>query len=127
MEPTPGTLTPQQAQAAASSLLMRTAQEAGQMLACPACGTSSIPQRLRSRLHPFASIECPACQTRLRLKGGRLLCLGVLALFAALLLDQSGAVAGLTRLPAATVAPLSVFLAVTFYAIGRRLPLIAAP
>jgi predicted RNA-binding Zn-ribbon protein involved in translation (DUF1610 family) len=114
-------LTPKQANAVASSLLMRGERDRKQMLQCPSCGEFSISQKARQRL--LWHIQCPACESYLRLKWGRLLLLGYLAAMALIIVGAFVKVPGQHNFLGGIVGIWSVCLALLFQAINRRLPL----
>jgi hypothetical protein len=114
-------LTPKQADAVASSLLMSRKQEKNQMLQCPSCGAISISLKARKNL--LRHSQCHACKSYVRLKWGRLLLAGYLA---AMILLAAGAfikIPGFHNFPGAMVVTWSLCLAISFQAISRRLPL----
>jgi len=114
-------LNPKQSDAVASSLLMKVERDKKQMLQCPSCGAISIS--LKERKNLLWHIQCHACKSDLRLKWGRLLLLGYLAVMALLVVGAFLKIPGLHHLPGAVVIILSPCLAISFQAINRRLPL----
>jgi hypothetical protein len=114
-------LTPKQSDAVASSLLMKGTRDKKQMLQCPSCGAISIS--LKERKNLLWHIRCHACRSYLRLKWGRLLLLGYLAVIALLVVGAFIKIPGFHNLPGVIVIILSPCLAISFQAINRRLQL----
>jgi hypothetical protein len=86
----------------------------------------SISRKARGKLHPFGHVECPACEAHLRLKWGRTVLSGYLALLALLAVGALVEFPGFHHLPA--VAVIWIFcVGASFPNLIRRLPLEPKP
>jgi hypothetical protein len=119
--------TPKQADAVTAALLMRAARNSKPVSHCPSCGAKSISHKAREKLFPFFGIQCPKCQVSLRLRWGRSLLLGFIAVLLLIAVAGLVRIPGFHNLPAALVIILDVCLVASFHAIKRRLPLVAKP
>jgi predicted RNA-binding Zn-ribbon protein involved in translation (DUF1610 family) len=115
--------TPKQANSVASSLLMRAEQDRAQMLKCPSCGALSISLKARRKLSPLWKMQCPACEFYVRLKWGRLLSIGCLAILALLYVVAFVKIPEFHSLPAVVVLTWSFLVVALFHTLVGRLPL----
>lgn len=106
---------------------MQTARARKVLLECPSCGARSVPQQAREKLIPFLHTKCPKCQVSLRLRWGRSLLLGFIAVLALLAVAGLVKIPGFHNLPAVLVIILDLCLVAAFHAIKKRLPLEPRP
>lgn len=114
-------LTPKQTDAVASALLPAVTRNQKPVLQCPSCGAPSISPEARRRL--LWQIQCPACESHLRLKWGRSLLLGYLAAVALLVVAVFVTIHGRRAFPGAIGVMWSICISVAFTNIRSRLPL----
>ena len=120
-------LTPKQMDAVTAALLTRAARDGKPVFHCPACGAMSISEKAREKLFPFLDMKCSTCQVSLRMRWGRSLLVGFIAVLLFIAVAGLVRIPGFHNLPAALVIILDVCLVASFHAIKKRLPLERPP
>ena len=118
---------PKQTDAVTAALQLRAARYGKPTLLCPFCGAKSISKNARDRLFPFLYVKCPKCQVSLRLKWGRSLFFGFIAVLLLIAVAGLAGIPGFHKLPAGLAIILDVCSVAAFHAIQRRLPLEPRP